>query len=66
MLPLVLTGWASRVYYSDNGSTAVEIALKMAFRKFVHDHGIFQNLQKDGLNTTDLQLKVPYFTFLMP
>ncbi|KAH7671757.1 Dethiobiotin synthase protein [Dioscorea alata] len=33
-------GWASRAYYSDNGSTAVEIALKMAFRKFSFDHGI--------------------------
>lgn len=34
-------GWASRVYFSDNGSTAIEIALKMAFRKFCSDHGIF-------------------------
>ncbi|KAG2282467.1 hypothetical protein Bca52824_053687 [Brassica carinata] len=25
-------GWASRVYFSYNGSTAIEIALKMAFR----------------------------------
>ncbi|KGN65428.1 bifunctional dethiobiotin synthetase/7,8-diamino-pelargonic acid aminotransferase, mitochondrial isoform X1 [Cucumis sativus] len=33
-------GWASRVYFSDNGSTAIEIALKMAFRKFSIDHGI--------------------------
>ncbi|CDY71011.1 BnaCnng70850D, partial [Brassica napus] len=31
-------GWASRVYFSDNGSTAIEIALKMAFRKFCVDH----------------------------
>ncbi|RAL50843.1 hypothetical protein DM860_015990 [Cuscuta australis] len=32
-------GWASRVYFSDNGSTAIEIALKMALRKFLFDHG---------------------------
>lgn len=32
-------GWATRVFFSDNGSTAIEIALKMAFRKFASDHG---------------------------
>ncbi|CAN0482056.1 unnamed protein product, partial [Discosporangium mesarthrocarpum] len=25
-------GWASRVFYTDNGSTAVEVGIKMGFR----------------------------------
>lgn len=25
-------GWASRVFYTDNGSTATEVAIKMGFR----------------------------------
>lgn len=29
--------WAARVFFSDNGSTAVEVSLKMAFRKRAHD-----------------------------
>ena len=38
-------GWASRVFYSDNGSTATEIGIKMAFRKFYVDAGF---MSKDG------------------
>ncbi|CAN4084271.1 unnamed protein product [Withania somnifera] len=44
-------GWASRVYFSDNGSTAIEIALKMALRKFlfdnmiVPDHSVAENAE---------------------
>ncbi|BFI25775.1 bifunctional dethiobiotin synthetase / adenosylmethionine---8-amino-7-oxononanoate aminotransferase [Marchantia polymorpha subsp. ruderalis] len=34
-------GWARRVFFSDTGSAAIEIALKMAFRKFVKDHASF-------------------------
>ncbi|XP_068652634.1 bifunctional dethiobiotin synthetase/7,8-diamino-pelargonic acid aminotransferase, mitochondrial [Aristolochia californica] len=36
-------GWASRTFFSDNGSTSIEIALKMAFRKFSADHGIYMD-----------------------
>ena len=32
-------GWASRVFYSDNGSTGMEIALKMALRAYTARYG---------------------------
>lgn len=40
LLETVGKNWASRVYFSDDGSTAVEVAIKMAFRKYVRDHKI--------------------------
>nr|CAB3482573.1 unnamed protein product [Digitaria exilis] len=51
-------GWASRVYYSDNGSTAIEIALKMAFRKFSLDHGILADGEELIKKERNIQLKV--------
>lgn len=30
-------GWASRAFFSDDGSTAVEVGLKMAFGKYKMD-----------------------------
>jgi len=40
-------GWASRVFFSDNGSTAMEVSIKMGMKKFCADHGIdmTQNLK---------------------
>ena len=60
-LPPFLSGWASRVYYSDNGSTAIEIALKMAFRKFSLDHGILADSEKSIKKERNIQLKVCYW-----
>lgn len=39
-LSFIFAGWADRVFYSDNGSTAIEIAIKMAFRKYAKDHDL--------------------------
>nr|DAD45742.1 TPA_asm: hypothetical protein HUJ06_003972 [Nelumbo nucifera] len=51
-------GWASRAFFSDNGSTAIEIALKMAFRKFSHDHGILLDSVTGNLVERSLVFKV--------
>ncbi|KAK4404549.1 Bifunctional dethiobiotin synthetase/7,8-diamino-pelargonic acid aminotransferase, mitochondrial [Sesamum angolense] len=53
-----LNGWASRVYFSDNGSTAVEIALKMAFRKFLSDNKVLLDLVDADVNGRSMDLKV--------
>ncbi|EEF30903.1 adenosylmethionine-8-amino-7-oxononanoate aminotransferase, putative [Ricinus communis] len=41
LLEGVAKGWASRTYFSDNGSTDIEIALKMVFRKYFVDNRSF-------------------------
>ncbi|TKY54599.1 Bifunctional dethiobiotin synthetase/7,8-diamino-pelargonic acid aminotransferase [Spatholobus suberectus] len=51
-------GWASRTYFSDNGSTAIEIALKMAFRKFSVDHGLVVDYHEDTTNERSTKLMV--------
>lgn len=51
-------GWASRAFFSDNGSTAIEIALKMAFRKFLFDHGMLMDLSKGEIAENFIELKV--------
>ncbi|KAF9680573.1 hypothetical protein SADUNF_Sadunf06G0135800 [Salix dunnii] len=51
-------GWASRTYYSDNGSTAIEIALKMAFRKFSFDNGLLSDFPNNNRTDRSVQLKV--------
>lgn len=57
----IFAGWASRVYFSDNGSTAIEIALKMAFRKFSVDHGLIPDFD-DTTNERPVELMVGVFS----
>ncbi|KAM7477033.1 hypothetical protein LguiB_024276 [Lonicera macranthoides] len=51
-------GWASRAYFSDNGSTAIEIALKMAFRKFLVDNDALLDLSVGNTGEKHIDLKV--------
>ncbi|XP_050217173.1 bifunctional dethiobiotin synthetase/7,8-diamino-pelargonic acid aminotransferase, mitochondrial [Mercurialis annua] len=51
-------GWASRTYFSDNGSTAIEIALKMAFRKFSSDNGFVLDYDSNNTAERSIELKV--------
>ncbi|CAO2841742.1 unnamed protein product [Amaranthus hypochondriacus] len=53
-------GWASRAFFSDNGSTAVEVALKMAFRKFLHDHETIVDLSERSVEFRVLALNGSY------
>ncbi|KAL6751462.1 pyridoxal phosphate-dependent transferase [Haematococcus lacustris] len=54
LLEVVGKPWASRVFFSDDGSTAIEVALKMAFRKFMVDKG----LASGSTATAAVQLQV--------
>ncbi|KAL4182127.1 hypothetical protein AMTRI_Chr12g274370 [Amborella trichopoda] len=49
-------GWASRVFFSDNGSTSIEISLKMAFRKFASDHALFCPSQLKSVEGTEFKV----------
>ena len=49
--------WASRAFFSDNGSTAVEVGLKMAFRKYMKDHDL---LEKEEIGIDVLGLHGAY------
>lgn len=57
-------GWASRVYFSDNGSTAIEIALKMAFRKFCVDHDFCEATEEKEHIVVKVQSSFYYSTIL--
>lgn len=51
-------GWASRAYFSDNGSTAIEVALKMAFRKFFFEHGSLLDFLRENTAERCIELRV--------
>jgi len=50
-------GWANRVFFSDDGSTAMEIAIKMGMKKFCSDRGIdIMNVGKPGSTVRSLSV----------
>ncbi|KAG6739758.1 hypothetical protein POTOM_057373 [Populus tomentosa] len=57
LLHLEGVGWVSRTYYSNNGSTTIEIALKMAFRKISFDNGLLLDFPNNNRTEKSIQLK---------
>nr|GEW51837.1 bifunctional dethiobiotin synthetase/7,8-diamino-pelargonic acid aminotransferase, mitochondrial isoform X2 [Tanacetum cinerariifolium] len=54
---LLLEEWAYRAYFSDSGSTTIEIALKMAFRKFLVDNELLLNISQENTLENSIELK---------
>lgn len=49
-------GWASRAFFSDNGSTGMEVALKMALRSFIVSSGLeLSSAEKKSLGVIGLR-----------
>lgn len=48
-------GWASRVFFSDNGSTATEVAIKMALRTYVRQKGELGRERRASLGVLGLK-----------
>jgi dethiobiotin synthetase/adenosylmethionine--8-amino-7-oxononanoate aminotransferase len=49
-------GWASRAFFSDNGSTGMEVALKMALRSFTVSSGLeLTSAEKQSLGVVGLR-----------
>lgn len=49
-------GWANRVFFSDNGSTGMEVALKMALRAYTSRHGeVISKSEKKTLGVLGLK-----------
>jgi dethiobiotin synthetase/adenosylmethionine--8-amino-7-oxononanoate aminotransferase len=53
-------GWASRVFYSDNGSTGMEVALKMALRAYTKKYPVKEDIGDRAKKLGVLGLKGSY------